>query len=218
MLGYAPPSVSSCVLSGMLQIAVTSTTANRGSRAKISPTAVLMGIQILPGSDKSEWRKCIVRRVSILTRAQSRSTASRTSSWCPIRDTPSSSRSWWEIFSSCSPLIFSRSKLWMYCWRLSSSPRKKKREGIKINYLHQTTNSSIQLHDNVCMPLRPNSQNTGMIVVVKLNMSDKGTCGRVTSLHIDTHAPSNENRFPVQQFQLSRCVTQIDWREITVKP
>lgn len=59
---------------------------------------------------------------NLLTRAQSRSTASSTSSWCPILAMPSSSRSWCVIFSSCSPLIFSRSKLLTYCWRLSSKP------------------------------------------------------------------------------------------------
>lgn len=58
----------------------------------------------------------------LLTSAQRRSTASNTSSWCPILATPSSSRSWCVIFSSCSPLIFSRSKLLTYCWRLSSNP------------------------------------------------------------------------------------------------
>lgn len=61
-------------------------------------------------------------RESLLTRAHSRSTASSTSSWWPILATPSSSRSWCVIFSSCSPLIFSRSKLPTYCWRLSSKP------------------------------------------------------------------------------------------------
>lgn len=58
----------------------------------------------------------------LLTRAQSRSTASNTSSWCPILATPSSSRSWCVIFNNCSPLIFSRSKLLTYCCRLSSKP------------------------------------------------------------------------------------------------
>lgn len=68
----------------------------------------------------------------LLTRAQSRSTASSTSSWWPILATPSSSRSWCVIFSSCSPLIFSRSKLPTYCWRLSSKPWRQKRK--KKNY------------------------------------------------------------------------------------
>lgn len=62
------------------------------------------------------------RSRDLLTRAQSRSTASSTSSWCPILATPSSSRSWCVILSSCSPLIFSRSKLLTYCCRLSSKP------------------------------------------------------------------------------------------------
>lgn len=57
-----------------------------------------------------------------------------------------------------------------------------------------------------------------MIVVVMLNMLDKSTCGRVTCLRIDINAASNENRFPLQQLQVSRCVTQIDVRAITVKP
>lgn len=68
-----------------------------------------------------------------LTSAQRRSTASNTSSWCPIRVTPSSSRSWWEICSSCSPFIFSRSNLWTYCCRQSSNPTKKAK---KVHYWH----------------------------------------------------------------------------------
>lgn len=67
------------------------------------------------GKRASEWAE-------VLTKAQSRSTASRISSWWPTRVIVSSSRSWWEIFRSCSPLIFSLSKLGTYCWRLSSSP------------------------------------------------------------------------------------------------
>lgn len=66
--------------------------------------------------------------VMIRTKAQRRSTASRMSSWWPTRLTESSSRSWWEIFNSCWPSIFSFSKLVMYCWRLSSSPERD-REG-----------------------------------------------------------------------------------------
>lgn len=60
-----------------------------------------------------------------LTRAHSRSTASRMSSWCPILDTPRSSSSWWVIRSSWSPPTFSLSKVLMYCWRQSSRPGKK---------------------------------------------------------------------------------------------
>lgn len=67
------------------------------------------------GKRASDWAE-------VLTNAQSRSTASRISSWWPTRVIVSSSRSWWEIFRSCSPLIFSLSKLGTYCWRLSSSP------------------------------------------------------------------------------------------------
>lgn len=57
-----------------------------------------------------------------LTRAQSKSTASSTSSWWPILDTPKSSSSWWVIRSSWSPPTFSLSKVLMYCWRQSSRP------------------------------------------------------------------------------------------------
>lgn len=76
-------------------------------------------------SRKSDWRRGGKRAsewAEVLTNAQSRSTASRISSWWPTRVIVSSSRSWWEIFRSCSPLIFSLSKLGTYCWRLSSSP------------------------------------------------------------------------------------------------
>lgn len=65
-----------------------------------------------------------------LTRAQSKSTASRTSSWWPILDTPKSSSSWWVIRSSLSPPTFSLSKVLMYCCRQSSSP-----EGWQENFL-----------------------------------------------------------------------------------
>lgn len=57
-----------------------------------------------------------------LTRAQSKSTASRMSSWWPILDTPKSSSSWWVIRSSWSPPTFSLSKVLMYCCRQSSRP------------------------------------------------------------------------------------------------
>lgn len=57
-----------------------------------------------------------------LTKAQSRSTASRMSSWWPIRDTPKSSSSWWVIRRSWSPPTFSLSKFLMYCCRQSSRP------------------------------------------------------------------------------------------------
>lgn len=66
----------------------------------------------------------------IQTRAQRRSTASRMSSWWPTRLTVSSSRSWWEIFNSCWPSIFSFSKFGTYCWRLSSSPDRDREEDI----------------------------------------------------------------------------------------
>lgn len=77
-----------------------------------------------------------------LTSAQRRSTASNTSSWCPIRVTPSSSRSWCEIFSSCSPFIFSRSNLWTYCCRQSSNPTKKKAEVYYCHFVSFTQNTA----------------------------------------------------------------------------
>lgn len=70
----------------------------------------------------SDWTGVSCWADKVLTNAQRRSTASRISSWCPTRVTASSSRSWCEIFRSCSPSIFSLSKLETYCWRLSSSP------------------------------------------------------------------------------------------------
>lgn len=85
------------------------------------------------------WKTSSWRRSSFpeLTSAQRRSTASNTSSWCPIRVTPSSSRSWWEICSSCSPFIFSRSNLWTYCCRQSSNPTKKSRSPLlSLCYLY----------------------------------------------------------------------------------
>lgn len=57
-----------------------------------------------------------------LTRAQSRSQASRRSSWCPTLNTPRDSRSWWDIFSSLSPSTCCRWKDGAYCCRLSSRP------------------------------------------------------------------------------------------------
>lgn len=57
-----------------------------------------------------------------LTRAQSRSTASRMSSWCPMRDTPRSSSSWWVMRRSWSPSTFSVSNVWVYCCKQSSRP------------------------------------------------------------------------------------------------
>ncbi len=62
--------------------------------------------------------------VYVLTSAQSRSTASRMSSWWPIRETPRSSSSWWVILNSCSPPTFSCSKFLMYCSKQSSKPWK----------------------------------------------------------------------------------------------
>lgn len=81
----------------------------------------------------------------LLTRAHSRSTASSTSSWCPILATPSSSRSWCVIFSSCSPLIFSRSKLLTYCWRLSSKPENTRRRRQTGSLSRQTIQSHISV-------------------------------------------------------------------------
>lgn len=67
------------------------------------------------------------------TNAQSKSTASRISSWWPIRVTPRSSNSWWVIRSSWSPLIFSLSKFLIYCCRQSSRPmRRKERKEKKL--------------------------------------------------------------------------------------
>ena len=57
-----------------------------------------------------------------LTRAQSKSTASRMSSWCPMRETPSSSSSAWLILSSLSPHTPPRSNTHTYCCKQSSRP------------------------------------------------------------------------------------------------
>lgn len=61
-------------------------------------------------------------RTHKLTRAQSKSTASRMSSWCPMRETPSSSSSAWLILSSRSPQTPPRSKTHTYCCKQSSRP------------------------------------------------------------------------------------------------
>lgn len=57
-----------------------------------------------------------------LTRAQSKSTASRMSSWCPMRETPRSSSSAWLILSSLSPHTPPRSNTHTYCCKQSSRP------------------------------------------------------------------------------------------------
>lgn len=77
-----------------------------------------------------------------LTRAQSKSTASSISSWCPILDTPKSSSSWWVIRSSWSPPTFSFSKVLMYCCRQSSRPEGKA-TGRQENFQHSTTRWTI---------------------------------------------------------------------------
>lgn len=62
-----------------------------------------------------------------LTRAHSKSTASRMSSWCPMRVTPSSSSSWWVMRNNWSPAIISLSKFLIYCCRQSSRPEADKK-------------------------------------------------------------------------------------------
>lgn len=66
------------------------------------------------------------RTETLLTRAQSRSTASRTNSWCPTRITPRESSSWWDMRSSFSPSTRCCWKDGMYCCRLSSRPEGQK--------------------------------------------------------------------------------------------
>lgn len=64
----------------------------------------------------------------VLTSAHRRSTASKISSWWPMRLTPRSSSSWCVMRSSWSPLIFSLSKFLIYCCKQSSRPTKKNME------------------------------------------------------------------------------------------
>lgn len=71
---------------------------------------------------QGESRLCRTAPRKSPTRAQSRSTASRMSSWCPMRETPSSSSSAWLILSSRSPHTGARSNTQMYCCRQSSRP------------------------------------------------------------------------------------------------
>lgn len=91
----------------------------------------------------------------LLTKAQSRSTASSTSSWCPTRDTPRDSSSWWDILSSFSPSTCCSWNDGMYCCRQSSRPEGQTRGGAtNTPFIKRETSLNLMLRHKR-LPLTP---------------------------------------------------------------